>query len=90
MSTPDDTAPLPDRGVLDSRIETQRLRLFQAHGTVVCIARMLEEAGDPIDGHISSDDAEAANQALEGAMNLLDEIAGELDPAVILKPGEED
>ena len=76
---------LPGRDTLDGRLEAQRQALFRATGIVGSVRRVLEDSGSPIDGAIDQNTPTDAWTALAAAQELLDHVAGELDPAVILE-----
>jgi len=75
---------LPSRAVLELRLAKQRKIVFRAQGIVNCVGGMLESEGSPIDGNVGPNSIESGQQALEAVNVMLDELAGVLDPDVML------
>jgi hypothetical protein len=69
---------------IEARIEAQRTRIFQAQAICGVAAVAAERGTDPIDGKLTQTQACDLYLSLRLVRDLLDEIAGQLDPAVLL------
>lgn len=79
--------PLPGRETLNDRLEAQRKRIFQVMG--ICGLSNIAGHADDMDSQGAKHFAESVWCALELARDTLNDIAGELDPMVILDPEQE-
>ncbi len=79
---------LPSREVLERVIDKQRQKLWQVGGIIRTTARMLENAGNEIDGKLDESDAGDAQLALEGAFAILNDASGALEVASLIEAAE--
>ena len=79
--------PLPNREILDGRLEAQRKRIFQVMG--ICGLGDIAGHAESMDSQGMRHFAESVWCALQLARDTLNDIAGELDPMVILDPEQE-
>jgi len=80
--------PIPPRDVLTARLERQRELVFRAQGICGLGAASAKRIAETVDTGDHRQLASDAWTALEAAREILDEVAGELEEAVLLQPQE--